>query len=83
MRRTELLVSSQLVKSDQKQTLIAQLHRDVQPPPPDLKGAFLEVAPEGNTILDHVLVSFIFIEKELRDRDRSPRRSPVSLSKPS
>lgn len=79
MCRTEPFVLPQLVKSNQKQTLIAQLHRNVQPPPPDLKGAFLEVAPEGRAILDHVLVSFIFIEKELRDRDRSPRRSPDPL----
>lgn len=77
------LVSSQLVKSDHEQTLVAQLHRSVQPPPPDLKDAFLEIVPEGNIILDHILVSFIFIEKGLRDRDKSPRRSPDPLPKPS
>ena len=69
----------QLVGSDQEQTVIAQLHRKLQPPPPDLEGAFLEITPEGSYILDHILVSFIFIEKEIRDRDRSPRRSPDPL----
>jgi hypothetical protein len=70
------LVFPQLVKLDQEETLIAQLHRPTQPPPLDIKDAFLEVAPDANMILDHVLVSFIIIEKEFRDRDKSPRRSP-------
>ena len=77
------LFFSQLVKWNREQTVIAQLHRTAHFPPPDLKGAFLEVAPEGNIIFDHILVSFIFIEKELRDRDKSPRRSPSPLPKPS
>ena len=74
--RLTSLVLLQLVKLDQEETLIAQLHRPTQLPPLDIKDAFLEVAPDANMILDHVLVSFIIIEKEFRDRDKSPRRSP-------
>ena len=69
-------VFSQLVRWDQEHAVIAQLHRAVPLPPPDIKDAFLEVAPEGSVILDYVLVSLIFIEKEFQDRDKSPRRSP-------
>lgn len=70
------MLFSQLVKSDHEQTFIAQFHRAAQLPPPDVKDSVLEVSPEGAYILDHVLVSFIFLEKEFRDRDKSPRRSP-------
>ena len=73
------LWSPQLVRSDREQTVIAQLHRNVQPPPPDLEDAFLEIAPEGSYIFDHILVSFIFVEKEIQNRDKSPRRSPDPL----
>ena len=71
------------MESGREETVIAQLHRPVQSPPLDVKDAFLEVAPDGSMILDYVLVSFIFIEKESRDRDKSPRRSPDPLKKPS
>ena len=74
---------TQLVKSDQEQTFVAQFHRSAQLPPADIKDSFLEVSPEGAFILDHILVSFIFIEKELRERDKSPRRSPDPLGKSS
>lgn len=76
IRRDRSDGSPKLVKSDQGQTFVAQLHRTVQLPPPDIKDSFLEVSSEGAFILDHILVSFIFIEKEFRDRDKSPRRSP-------
>ncbi|KAF9653257.1 hypothetical protein BDM02DRAFT_3107825 [Thelephora ganbajun] len=72
--------SPKLVKSDQEQTFIAQLHRTTQPSQ-DIKDAFLEVTPEGCIILDHILVSFIFVEKEFRDREKSQRHSPVPPSR--
>ena len=74
--RPTSLVSLQFVRSDEEKTLVAQLYRTVQVPPLDVKDSFLEISPEGSFILDHILVSFIFIEKESRDRDKSPRHSP-------
>jgi len=50
------LVSSQLVKPDQAQTFVARFHRPAQPPPPDIKEVPLEVAQDGNMILDYMLL---------------------------
>ncbi|KAF9784344.1 hypothetical protein BJ322DRAFT_843293 [Thelephora terrestris] len=76
IRRDRSDGSPKLVKSDQEQTFVAQFHRTCQLLPPDVKDSVLEVSPEGAFILDHILVSFIFVEKEFRSRDKSPGRSP-------
>jgi len=57
-----------LILDDGSETIIAQFH--AQPNPFNKRKAYLEITPRGMDILDHVILTFVIVEKTRRDRKR-------------
>ena len=63
---------TKLVTADEKKTVIAEFHR-----PHNLtnkqKGR-LEVHPQGMKMLDHIVLTFAYVERKRRQREKSSSR---------
>ena len=61
----------QLVTTDENKTVIAQFHRALHFP--KKQRARLEVQPEGMNMLDYIVLTFVFVEDERREREKRAR----------
>jgi len=57
-----------LILDDGSETVVAQFHR--QNHIFNKRRAYLEITPKGMEILDHIVLTFVFVEKKRRDRER-------------
>lgn len=73
---TELNRGSKLVTMDEKKTVIAKFHRAHHFT--KKQKARLEVQPEGMAMLDHIVLSFVYVEHKRREREKSAAAAAAS-----
>ena len=63
-----------LVTADEKKTVIAEFHRAHHLI--NKQKARLEVQPEGMTMLDWIILTFVYVERKRRQREGTQNRQP-------
>lgn len=69
---------SQLSYDDASQAEVARYHRANLGVIGKRSSAFLEITPEGEHMLDLIILTFIYVEKLRKDKERRLQRSAVT-----